>query len=135
MGAAEHWQEHIVEALKDEQGIILNPRRDEWDSSWNQSKDDPQFREQVEWELAALAKSTYIILYFDKDTKSPISLLEIGLFAQSGKLLIVCPDGYWRKGNVDIVCEKYGFFEFPTLDALVHYIIPLIRDYTDNYLK
>ena len=47
-------------------------------------------------------------MYFDPKTKSPISLLELGLFSRSDKLMVICPDGFWRKGNVDIVCEKYN---------------------------
>lgn len=126
MDTAERWQERVVEKLKNEEVMLLNPRRDDWDESWKQSKDDPQFRTQVLWELAALAQSNFIILYLDPETKSPISLLEMGLFAQSGKLLIVCPEGFWRKGNVDIVCEKYGFPQFASLDLLLDYLRVLL---------
>ncbi|KKQ35735.1 MAG: hypothetical protein US50_C0006G0008 [Candidatus Nomurabacteria bacterium GW2011_GWB1_37_5] len=127
MGIAEEWQEKVAKQLENEDIIILNPRRDNWDNSWTQSKDNPKFREQVEWELDSLAKSDYIILYLDPKTKSPISLLELGLHAKSGKLLIVCPEGFWRKGNVDIVSEKYGFPQFDSLDSLLDHLIKLIR--------
>lgn len=23
-------------------------------------------------------------------------------------MIIVCPDGFWRKGNVEIIAKKYG---------------------------
>lgn len=40
---------------------------------------------------------------------SPISLLELGLFINSGKKIVVfCDPDYERKGNVEIVCEKYN---------------------------
>jgi hypothetical protein len=29
------------------------------------------------------------------------------LFAKSGKLLVCCPEGYWRRGNVEVVCARY----------------------------
>ena len=48
MGIAESWQEKVVQELKNEPVIILNPRRDDWDSSWEQKIDNLQFREQVE---------------------------------------------------------------------------------------
>ena len=35
--------------------------------------------------------------------RAPITLLELGLFARSGKLIVCCPDGYWRKGNIEVV--------------------------------
>lgn len=34
-------------------------------------------------------------------------LLELGLFAKSGKLLVCCPEGYWRRGNVEVICARY----------------------------
>jgi hypothetical protein len=49
-----------------------------------------------------------IVLWFDPKTKSPISLLELGLHAQDEKMVVYCPEGFWRKGNVDIVCERHG---------------------------
>jgi hypothetical protein len=126
MGNAAPWQEWVVATLKNEDVVLLNPRRNDWDSTWVQSKDNPDFRAQVEWELDALAQSDYIILYLDPGTQSPISLLEMGLHAQSGKLLVVCPNGFWRKGNVDIVCEKYGFSQFASLEALIAHIRELL---------
>jgi Nucleoside 2-deoxyribosyltransferase like len=131
MGFANPWQKEVIRLLKDEDIYILNPRRLDWDSSWKQTKDDPNFREQVEWELQALSLSTFIILYLDPLTKSPISLLEMGLFAQSGKLLVVCPEGFWRKGNVDIVCEKYGFPQFESLDLLLSHLRRQLHQNTD----
>merc|ERR1712038_1735632 len=113
MGIASDWQQQFTEAfqssaststrteaiINDEQSslLILNPRREAWDSSWEQSIDNPQFRNQVEWELDALESSDVIVMYLVPDTKSPISLLELGLFAKSGKMICCCPDGFWRK--------------------------------------
>jgi hypothetical protein len=57
-----------------------------------------------------------IFMYFDPGTKSPISLLELGLHADSGKMIVVCPDGFWRKGNVDIVCTRFNIPLFNSLD-------------------
>ena len=108
MGAASPWQDAVVAALAGWAGTILNPRRPDWDSSWRQSIDDPQFRAQVEWELDALERATHIAMYFDPATKAPITLCELGLHARSGRLVVACPDGFWRKGNVEVVCARYG---------------------------
>lgn len=43
MGSAELWQDVVKDALADTDCVLLNPRRDDWDSSWKQEKDDPQF--------------------------------------------------------------------------------------------
>lgn len=118
MGMADNWQEKVAKGLGDD-WIILNPRRDDWDTSWEQTKTNPQFREQVLWELEAQERADKIVMYFSPGTKSPISLLELGLFARSGKMVVICPDGFWRKGNVDIVCEKYGVLQFSTLELMI----------------
>ncbi len=119
MDKADNWQKRAVEMLRDTEWIILNPRRQSWDSTWKQSKDEPQFREQVEWELNAQEISDKILMYLDPATKSPISLMELGLFEGTHKMLVVCPDGFWRKGNVDIVCERYGVIQADSLrDAI-----------------
>ena len=123
MGKAENWQQKVERLLADEIVTIFNPRRDDWDNSWIQSIDNPNFKEQVVWELGALDLADIIAMYFDPSTISPISLLELGLFADSGKLIVCCPEGFWRKGNVDIVCERYNIEQVPNLGDLVASII------------
>ena len=115
MGKAEPWQAEAVRKLSNI--TILNPRRDDWDSSWVQSINNPQFREQVEWELRAQEDVDLILMHFDPATKSPITLLELGLFLR--KIIVHCPDGFWRKGNVDIVCKRYGLQTVNSLDDFV----------------
>jgi hypothetical protein len=108
MGGAEDWQGQVEDSLRDLDVVLLNPRRDEWDSSWVQSIHNPQFRGQVEWELEGLERASVVAMYFAPATRSPITLLELGLCARSGKLLVCCPEGFWRRGNVEVVCARYG---------------------------
>lgn len=108
MGAAKQWQNEVTEALSEKDIMILNPRRDDWNASWVQRIDNPEFDTQVNWELDAQDAADVIAMYFEPSTASPISLLELGLYASSGKLIVCCPEGFWRKGNVDIVCQRYG---------------------------
>ena len=119
MGNSEDWQTKISELLSDKPFTILNPRRVDWDSSWSQEFENPQFYQQVTWELNALDKADIIILYLLPDSKSPI-LLELGLYAASGKLLVCCPKGFWRKGNVDIVCERFNIPIYDNIAELLH---------------
>jgi hypothetical protein len=118
MGVAENWQDRVGQYFHDLGYDIFNPRREEWDSSWEQKFENPQFYQQVNWELNALENAYLIIMYFDPSTKSPISLLELGLFARSGKLRVVCPDGFWRKGNVEITCNYYKIPLYDNLETL-----------------
>jgi hypothetical protein len=119
MGQAENWQAQFERELADLDVTLLNPRRDGWDATWVQSICNPQFREQVDWELAGLELATIVAMYFAPTTKAPITLLELGLVASSGKLIVCCPDGYWRKGNVEVVCHRYGVPLVATLAELV----------------
>jgi hypothetical protein len=120
MGRAEQWQERIMDAMSDVSGlVILNPRRDDWDASWEQRADNPEFAEQVNWELDMLDAADIVVLYLAPGSESPISLLEFGLCAHSGKLKVCCPDGFWRKGNVEIVCARHRIPLFGNLDDLI----------------
>jgi len=120
MGKAIDWQTRVEAYFSGDPSYqMFNPRRDDWDSSWKQEYTDPQFYQQVNWELNALEKADHIIIYFDKDTKSPISLLELGLYAASGKMKVCCPDGFYRKGNVEITCEKFGVPMYNDLEDLL----------------
>lgn len=118
MGRAEPWQSQMEQALADLAIAVLNPRRDAWDASWTQTRDNPPFREQVEWELMAQEQADVIAMYFAPATQSPITLLELGLFARSGKLIVCCPDGFWRRGNVQVVCGRYGVPQVASLPEL-----------------
>lgn len=118
MGKAVDWQQKIYEILKNEDVVLLNPRRDDWDSSLKQTIEEKQFRDQVEWELNSMENCSVIIMNFDPETKSPVTLLELGLHARSGKLLVCCPEGFFRKGNVDVTCAKYGVPMFNTIEEL-----------------
>lgn len=119
MSMADKWQDDFSQSFQDIDVVLFNPRRDNWDNNWEQSAQNPLFREQVEWELEAQEQATIIAMYFDPTTKSPITLLELGLFARSQKLIVCCPTGYWRKGNVDVVCERYNVHQVATFRDLV----------------
>ena len=121
MGTAEKWQDKLINELSEFDNLVIyNPRRDDWDSSWVQSIHNKQFTEQVEWEQNYLESSNIVVFYFDPNTKPPITLMELGLIAGLDKLaLVYCPDGFYRKGNVDILCENYGIQQVTSWDELV----------------
>lgn len=128
MGKAIDWQTEIENKLKNKITgtkviTLYNPRRDDWDSSWTQSIENDNFREQVQWELNALDKSDKIVVFIDPKTTSPITLLEIGLHANSNKMCVCCPEGFYRKGNVDIVCDRYNIPMVDDVDGLIKFIL------------
>jgi hypothetical protein len=119
MGKAEDWQQKVITAVSDFEKVIYNPRRENWDSSWVQTIDNPKFKEQVDWELEGLEESDLIIMNFTPETMSPISLMEFGLYARSGKMVVYCPEGFWRKGNVDVVCKRYNIPQVEKFEELI----------------
>ena len=117
MNTCEDWQSPLSKWLVDRGYNVFNPRRLDWDSSWGNEYSDPNFYQQVNWELNALKKADLIIMYFDPNTKSPISLLELGHFSAK-KILVVCPIGFYRKGNVDIICDIEDIPLFNSIEEL-----------------
>ena len=105
-GNAEKWQDEFTKLITNDKITILNPRRDRWIGDCTEKYENDQFRTQVEWELQALEDSDIVVLYFDPATKSPFSILELGLFKHKG-IAVCCPDGFWKQGNIEIVCKRY----------------------------
>lgn len=120
MGKAENWQERLERELKDYDVVICNPRRDDWDSSWDQSISNPKFNEQVTWELDNINSADMVVFYFDPNALSPITLMELGLCAGIEHFVVVCcPDGYWRKGNVEMICDRYNMPLYNTIEDMI----------------
>lgn len=128
MGTAEDWQSQLTKELTEFDIVLLNPRRDDWDSSWVQSIHNAQFKEQVNWELDAMDCADLIVFYFDPNTKSPITLMELGLHVQNSRVIVCCPDGFWRKGNVEIICDRYEVPLCNTFDELALMTKTFIRN-------
>lgn len=128
MGKAEDWQTKLTDKIINnynlEKLIVVNPRRDDWNNEWKQDKSDSKFYEQVQWELNHIEASDFCVVYFDKDTKSPITLLELGIMSQMkpSNVIVYCPKGFYRYGNVDIVCYRYCIDMANDLDDIVHWL-------------
>lgn len=114
MGEAENWQEKLCKELKElannekKHITVFNPRRDDWDSSWTESINNTQFFDQISWKLDNIEKCNYEVVFLSKESKAPITLLELGKISElkNKKVIVFCPDGYHKKGNVDIVCYR-----------------------------
>ena len=127
-GTAEDWQEVVTNLLSEFPITILNPRRDDWDFTWEQSYYNPKFYQQVMWEQNSLELSDIVYMHFSKDTKSPISLMEFGLLADSKKMIVYCPDGFWRKGNIEITCSRFNIPLFNDFEESLKYLKEKIRN-------
>lgn len=136
MGQVENWQARVERELGDYSDAfltVLNPRRDDFQENAVQSIDNPYFNEQVTWEMAGLNAADFIFMYFHPDTKAPITMMELGLHADTGKLIVVCPEGFWRKGNIEMVCDAYSI---PLITSLEEGITELrcLIDYEKDFM-
>lgn len=105
-GNSLNWQEKTIIELINlgaDNIDIYNPRRYNWPSEDNHD----EIEYQIKWEQEHLDKSDLIVMVLLDDSKSPISLLEIGLYAKSNKLVVFCTPKFYRWDNVRLTCEKY----------------------------
>lgn len=86
--------------------VLYNPRRKDWDTTWGQEASNENFAEQVNWELDKLEESDLVLFNFEPDSKSPITLLELGYSANMKKTVIRCPKEFYRRGNVEIFSKR-----------------------------
>lgn len=115
MGNSENWQAALVETFSSSEGryILYNPRRD----TFTNTPEEMDY--QVNWELDHLEKSQIIIMNILGSSKSPVTLLEMGLFMKSGKLLVACEPDYYRHANVLLTCARYNVPLYPSLQSLI----------------
>lgn len=118
-GESLDWQSALTDELCSSDTVhpimIYNPRRAEWPNG----DDKEEIDKQINWELYHLERADLIVMNILGNSKSPISLMEIGLFAKEHKLIVFCKPNFYRYDNVRIVCERYKVPLYNTNDILV----------------
>jgi hypothetical protein len=118
-GESLDWQSAVAEELMAQNTkqpiFVYNPRREKWPDG----SDRDEITKQIKWELHHLEKADLIVMNILPKSKSPISLLELGLFAKEGKVKVFCQPSFYRYDNVRVVCETYGIKLIDTNDILV----------------
>lgn len=116
MGNSRDWQLEIYDRFSRMNGryILFNPRQEHWDASRPGEMDY-----QVRWELDHLEEADMIIMYILGSSKSPISLLEMGLHARGGKMIVICEEDFYRYDNVHITCDYYDVPFYSDLDSFL----------------
>ncbi|KAI0204576.1 hypothetical protein F4808DRAFT_414143 [Astrocystis sublimbata] len=118
------WREKLSVALEGYPITIFNPNRPDWDNTWREDIAFGPYREQVLWELDKQEKADLVVVYFHPATVAPVSLLEFGLSARiPGKVVAIAPQGYAKRGNVQLVCQKYDIDFLEDIDNLGETII------------
>ena len=89
------WQLRYCKLLEDTSLIVLNPRRQKYDWSAEDSA------EQVAWEFRHLRLATAISFWFSVETLNPITLFELGAWSNSKTPIFVgCHPQYQKRRTV-----------------------------------
>ena len=127
-GAASDWAKKVEEYFEKKNISLYNPRRDSWIGSFEQRKSNEVFNIQVNWEIDNIKDVDAIFFYFESNSVSPITIGELyylcGMLEcnEEKDIIVYCPDDFNKKGNIEIMCDKYNipiFNDFhSSLDAL-----------------
>lgn len=132
-GNSVDWQSQLIRKLGTTELIkepltVFNPRR----PNWGKLEQDV-LEEQINWELDHQEACDINLMVLMGDSKSPISLLELGLFAKSGKLVVLCPETFYRFENVRVTCLKYDVtLYYKNKDFSVDEIVEILADEIDE---
>ncbi|KAK8085383.1 hypothetical protein PG997_006654 [Apiospora hydei] len=107
------WRDALCTALSAHPITFYNPLRSDWDASWRNDA----------------TRADLVVVYLSPHTDAPVSLLELGLVAglaaaaamtaangdqedgkkKTKKQVLVCAhEGYKKRGNVQLLCQKFG---------------------------
>jgi len=100
------WQQMIADSMQNSSVALLNPRS----SNWIEPETTEAFKMLVDWDWDAMLFADYVVVYFDANTQSPVSMMELGMLvmAKPDKTVVVCPDEFWRSKHVNALCERHG---------------------------
>jgi hypothetical protein len=106
MGNSVDWQAEFIKHIDSDAVKIYNPRRRQGEAP----KTDEELDFQIKWELQQIRKSDAVFMNFLPVSKSPITLLEIGLclMMEDKMMVVVCPHEYSRAANVRATVQAFG---------------------------
>jgi hypothetical protein len=116
----DNWTTSLASSLSDLPITIFNPRCNAWDSTWREDVSFAPFKEQVDWEMDHAKIADAIVFYFKPGTPCPVSLLELGMYSgmYSEKVVVCCPSSFYKRGNIEIVCKRFGIEMVESLEEL-----------------
>ncbi|TYA78616.1 nucleoside 2-deoxyribosyltransferase domain-containing protein [Seonamhaeicola marinus] len=108
-----NWREQVINLIGDKVHFI-DPT-----ISGHDAMNDLQMESHINWELDMLDLADKVFLNFLEESKSPISLVELGMYTRTSKLIVVCPNAFYKSRYIKTLCKKYKIPLFTTLDAAV----------------
>ena len=88
----------------------------------HKSLTEKEWENHIEWELKAMERSDIILMNFLEEAKSPISLVELGLNTLNKKLVVICPERFYKRQYIVSLCKYYSTPIFNDLKSAVNYI-------------
>ena len=124
-GESIDWQDEISKYCDEIGYTVFNPRR----KNWLKNASKKEIDEQISWEIKHMEISDIIIMNILGDSKSPISLLELGLHARGNKLFVFCPKSFYRYDNIEVTCKLYNvpLFSFNNYEDNINAIKDLCK--------
>ncbi|GAB5417556.1 MAG: hypothetical protein Crog4KO_08280 [Crocinitomicaceae bacterium] len=119
MGKDEHgtWRERIMSDLSGK-FLFLDPTCHN-----HASLDADGMKKHIQWELDAMEMADTILLHFLPESESPISLVELGLYTFTDKLIVVCPKEFYKYNYLYVLCEKYNTPFLEDIEAAKPYLL------------
>ena len=74
--------------------------------------------------MNGLEQADVVVFNFLKDSQAPISLMELGICSKKDNVVVCCEEGFWRRGNIEVVCDT---FDIPLVNS-IDQAIPLVRE-------
>ena len=93
------WHAQMLELLRDTDWLVLNPRREDFDSS-----DAGMAQAQIVWEYRHLRLAGAIAFWFPPQTLCPITLYELGAWSMTDKPLFVGVDPQYKR-RADVIIQ------------------------------
>lgn len=127
-GQSANWQRELINKIYSglpDSVIVFNPRRD----NWNKNANVDTLREQINWEQEHLLNSSIIVMVLLDDSKSPVSLMELGEFCDSQKIVVFCTENFYRFENVKDLCERFEIplFETNDINEIADKVVEIIK--------
>lgn len=123
MGNSVDWQTEVINQLDYLHLNIYNPRCNGFPEF-----DTAEEMYQIKWELHHIRRVDYALMVFLDNSKSPISLLELGMFLKTHptKTVVMCNENFYRHNNILLTCLDNGVRPVKTLSEAVTKVKQLI---------
>jgi hypothetical protein len=112
------WRDKVINEFDDKNKNFFDPTNIDHDEL-----NESEMESHIQWELEAMSMADKIVLNFLPDSLSPISLVELGLYVQSEKLVVVCPKEFYQSNYVYVLCEKYNTPAYPNIDEALNRLL------------